>query len=168
MPTLLHVDLVFNCLTIPYLSFLRSTFCSSFPLKGEYAGLLCIRAYHASRGDSHRNVCLIPVSAHGKIAVLYRCYIMTVAGCGVQICPSLSSPPPLSSFLFLFLFIFPCMRELKMMMLTWISTKYGDSARDTCSPLATSLPIITVLTSIVTFGKCLFIFWWDRSPFGSR
>lgn len=32
---------------------------------GEYAGLLVIRAYHMSRGDHHRNVCLIPVSAHG-------------------------------------------------------------------------------------------------------
>ncbi len=32
---------------------------------GEYAGLLVIRAYHRSRGDSRRNVCLIPVSAHG-------------------------------------------------------------------------------------------------------
>jgi glycine dehydrogenase len=33
--------------------------------QGEYAGLLAIRAYHASRGDTHRNVCLIPTSAHG-------------------------------------------------------------------------------------------------------
>jgi len=33
--------------------------------QGEYAGLLIIRAYHASRGDAHRNVCLIPASAHG-------------------------------------------------------------------------------------------------------
>ncbi len=33
--------------------------------QGEYAGLLVIRAYHASRGDTHRNVCLIPDSAHG-------------------------------------------------------------------------------------------------------
>ncbi|MDZ5605138.1 aminomethyl-transferring glycine dehydrogenase [Pseudomonas sp. RP23018S] len=33
--------------------------------QGEYAGLLAIRAYHRSRGDSHRNVCLIPASAHG-------------------------------------------------------------------------------------------------------
>ncbi|MEW6250916.1 MAG: aminomethyl-transferring glycine dehydrogenase, partial [Planctomycetota bacterium] len=32
---------------------------------GEYAGLLVIRAYHAARGEGHRNVCLIPVSAHG-------------------------------------------------------------------------------------------------------
>jgi len=33
--------------------------------QGEYAGLLAIRAYHESRGDARRNVCLIPVSAHG-------------------------------------------------------------------------------------------------------
>jgi glycine dehydrogenase len=33
--------------------------------QGEYAGLLAIRGYHESRGDMHRNVCLIPVSAHG-------------------------------------------------------------------------------------------------------
>ena len=33
--------------------------------QGEYAGLLAIRAYHRSRGDAGRNVCLIPVSAHG-------------------------------------------------------------------------------------------------------
>ncbi len=32
---------------------------------GEYAGLLVIRAYHMSRGEGHRNVCLIPASAHG-------------------------------------------------------------------------------------------------------
>ncbi|HEV7590598.1 MAG TPA: aminomethyl-transferring glycine dehydrogenase [Longimicrobium sp.] len=33
--------------------------------QGEYAGLLCIRAYHESRGEGHRDVCLIPQSAHG-------------------------------------------------------------------------------------------------------
>ncbi|KNA04085.1 hypothetical protein SOVF_202800 [Spinacia oleracea] len=32
---------------------------------GEYAGLMVIRAYHMARGDHHRNVCIIPVSAHG-------------------------------------------------------------------------------------------------------
>ncbi|KAL1562255.1 glycine dehydrogenase (aminomethyl-transferring) [Salvia divinorum] len=32
---------------------------------GEYAGLMVIRAYHRSRGDHHRDVCIIPVSAHG-------------------------------------------------------------------------------------------------------
>jgi len=32
---------------------------------GEYAGLLVIKAYHASRGQGHRKVCLIPASAHG-------------------------------------------------------------------------------------------------------
>ena len=33
--------------------------------QGEYAGLLVIREYHQSRGESHRDVCLIPTSAHG-------------------------------------------------------------------------------------------------------
>jgi glycine dehydrogenase len=33
--------------------------------QGEYAGLLAIRGYHAERGEGHRNVCLIPSSAHG-------------------------------------------------------------------------------------------------------
>jgi glycine dehydrogenase len=33
--------------------------------QGEYAGLLCIRAYHQSRGEGHRGICLIPASAHG-------------------------------------------------------------------------------------------------------
>jgi glycine dehydrogenase len=33
--------------------------------QGEYAGLLAIRGYHDSRGEAHRNICLIPVSAHG-------------------------------------------------------------------------------------------------------
>ena len=33
--------------------------------QGEYAGLLAIREYHASRGEAHRTVCLVPTSAHG-------------------------------------------------------------------------------------------------------
>jgi len=33
--------------------------------QGEYAGLLAIREYHASRSEAHRNICLIPTSAHG-------------------------------------------------------------------------------------------------------
>ena len=33
--------------------------------QGEYAGLLAIKSYHESRGDSHRDICLIPSSAHG-------------------------------------------------------------------------------------------------------
>ncbi len=33
--------------------------------QGEYAGLMVIRAYHRSQGEGHRDVCLIPVSAHG-------------------------------------------------------------------------------------------------------
>ncbi|HEY7907180.1 MAG TPA: aminomethyl-transferring glycine dehydrogenase, partial [Wenzhouxiangella sp.] len=33
--------------------------------QGEYAGLLAIKGWHAARGDHHRNICLIPASAHG-------------------------------------------------------------------------------------------------------
>ena len=33
--------------------------------QGEYSGLMVIRAYHLSRGDNHRDVCIIPASAHG-------------------------------------------------------------------------------------------------------
>jgi len=33
--------------------------------QGEYAGLLVVRAWHESRGEAHRDVCLIPSSAHG-------------------------------------------------------------------------------------------------------
>ncbi|NWH83094.1 GCSP dehydrogenase, partial [Piaya cayana] len=33
--------------------------------QGEYAGLLAIRRYHLDRGDAHRDICLIPESAHG-------------------------------------------------------------------------------------------------------
>ena len=33
--------------------------------QGEYAGLLAIRGYHAARGQGHRDICLIPISAHG-------------------------------------------------------------------------------------------------------
>lgn len=36
--------------------------------QGEYTGLLAIRGYHLSRGDSHRDVCLVPSSAHGTNA----------------------------------------------------------------------------------------------------
>ncbi|WP_322860344.1 aminomethyl-transferring glycine dehydrogenase [Mycobacterium europaeum] len=36
--------------------------------QGEYAGLLAIHDYHASRGEPHRNICLIPSSAHGTNA----------------------------------------------------------------------------------------------------
>lgn len=33
--------------------------------QGEYTGLMVIREYHKSRNEGHRNVCIIPVSAHG-------------------------------------------------------------------------------------------------------
>lgn len=45
--------------------FARVTLQPNAGSQGEYAGLLVIRSYHLSRGDSQRNVCLIPSSAHG-------------------------------------------------------------------------------------------------------
>jgi glycine dehydrogenase len=46
--------------------------------QGEYAGLLAIQGYHASRGDSHRNICLIPSSAHGTNPASAQMVGMTV------------------------------------------------------------------------------------------
>ncbi len=46
--------------------------------QGEYAGLLVIRAWHASRGEGHRNICLIPESAHGTNPASAQMVGMTV------------------------------------------------------------------------------------------
>jgi len=49
--------------------------------QGEYAGLLCIKRYHAERGEARRNLCLIPSSAHGTnpaSAVMAGMTVMTV------------------------------------------------------------------------------------------
>lgn len=45
--------------------FAKMSFQPNSGAQGEYAGLMVIRAYHESRGQGHRNVCLIPASAHG-------------------------------------------------------------------------------------------------------
>lgn len=45
--------------------FAKMSFQPNSGAQGEYAGLLVIQAYHQSRGDTHRNVALIPTSAHG-------------------------------------------------------------------------------------------------------
>ena len=42
---------------------------------GEYAGLSVIRAYHESRGQGHRDICLIPVSAHGTNPAVSTVYL---------------------------------------------------------------------------------------------
>jgi len=50
--------------------------------QGEYAGLLAIRGYHRARGEAHRNVCLIPQSAHGTnpaSAVMVGMQVVVVA-----------------------------------------------------------------------------------------
>ena len=48
--------------------------------QGEYAGLLVIRAYHESRDEGHRNICLIPTSAHGTNPA-------SAAMCGFKVVP---------------------------------------------------------------------------------
>jgi glycine dehydrogenase len=48
--------------------------------QGEYAGLLVIRAFHRSRGEEHRTVCLIPVSAHGTNPASAAMAGMEIAG----------------------------------------------------------------------------------------
>ncbi|HUV99620.1 MAG TPA: aminomethyl-transferring glycine dehydrogenase, partial [Gallionella sp.] len=45
--------------------FAKMSFQPNSGAQGEYAGLLVIQAYHQSRGDTHRNIALIPTSAHG-------------------------------------------------------------------------------------------------------
>ena len=46
--------------------------------QGEYAGLIAIRKYHESRGDGHRDICLIPSSAHGTNPASAQMVGMTV------------------------------------------------------------------------------------------
>ncbi|WP_111558062.1 aminomethyl-transferring glycine dehydrogenase [Paracoccus sediminilitoris] len=53
--------------------------------QGEYAGLLTIQAYHRSRGDDQRDICLIPVSAHGTNPA-------TAQMCGMQVVVVKSAP----------------------------------------------------------------------------
>jgi glycine dehydrogenase len=48
--------------------------------QGEYAGLMVIRAYHRQRGEAQRNICLIPVSAHGTNPA-------SAAMCGMTVVP---------------------------------------------------------------------------------
>lgn len=51
---------------------------------GEYAGLMAIRQYHISRNDPHRNVCIIPVSAHGTNPASAVMAGMTIVPVGVD------------------------------------------------------------------------------------
>ncbi|WP_341503036.1 aminomethyl-transferring glycine dehydrogenase [Gallaecimonas sp. GXIMD4217] len=54
--------------------------------QGEYAGLLAIRKYHESRGEGHRNICLIPSSAHGTnpASAQMASYKVVVVACDKQ------------------------------------------------------------------------------------
>jgi glycine dehydrogenase len=56
------------------------TFQPNSGAQGEYAGLLAIGAYHASRGEAHRRICLIPSSAHGTNPASAQMAAMEVVG----------------------------------------------------------------------------------------
>jgi len=58
--------------------FAKMSFQPNSGAQGEYAGLLVIQAYHQARGDAHRNIALIPTSAHGTNPA-------TAAMCGMKI-----------------------------------------------------------------------------------
>jgi glycine dehydrogenase len=58
--------------------FAKMSFQPNSGAQGEYAGLLVIQAYHRSRGEGHRNIALIPTSAHGTNPA-------TAAMCGMKI-----------------------------------------------------------------------------------
>jgi glycine dehydrogenase len=62
--------------------FNRVSFQPNAGAQGEYTGLLTIRAYHRSRGEAHRDICLIPTSAHGTnpaSAVMAGMKVVTIA-----------------------------------------------------------------------------------------
>ena len=52
--------------------------------QGEYAGLLTIRAYHQARGEGHRDICLIPASAHGTNPASAQMAGLRVIGVGAR------------------------------------------------------------------------------------
>jgi glycine dehydrogenase len=54
--------------------------------QGEYAGLLAIRGYHQGRGEGHRDVCLIPISAHGTnpASAVMAGFQVVVTACDAQ------------------------------------------------------------------------------------
>lgn len=54
--------------------------------QGEYAGLRTIKRYHEFRGDTRRNICLIPVSAHGTNPASAHMAGMRV--CAIKVTPS--------------------------------------------------------------------------------
>ena len=56
-----ELELWLSCIT----GFAATSLQPNSGAQGEYAGLLTIRAYHESRGESNRNIILIPISAHG-------------------------------------------------------------------------------------------------------
>lgn len=58
----------------------RISFQPNSGAQGEYAGLRAIRSYHEHRNEGHRNICLIPISAHGTNPASAQMAGMKVSG----------------------------------------------------------------------------------------
>jgi glycine dehydrogenase len=95
--------------------------------QGEYSGLLVIRKYHQKRGEAHRNVCLIPESAHGTnpasaVMAGLRVVVVKCDPDGNIDLPDLRSKAD------------QCSRELAALMVTYPSTHgvFEESIREIC------------------------------------
>jgi len=96
--------------------------------QGEFAGLMVIRAYHLSRGDAHRNVVLIPASAHGTNPA-------SAAMAGMQVVVVASTPDGSVDLQDLRSKAAAHRAELSCLMITYPSTHgvYEDAIREICA-----------------------------------
>ncbi len=96
--------------------------------QGEYAGLLVIRAYHESRGEGHRNICLIPTSAHGTNPA-------SAAMCGFKVVPVACDPQGNIDLADLRAKVAQHSRDLAALMVTYPSTHgvFETAIREICA-----------------------------------
>jgi glycine dehydrogenase len=96
--------------------------------QGEYAGLLVIRAYHESRGEGRRNVCLIPTSAHGTNPA-------SASMCGFSVVPVLCDAQGNIDVLDLTAKALAHAGDLACLMVTYPSTHgvFESAIKDICS-----------------------------------
>ncbi len=96
--------------------------------QGEFAGLMVIRAYHLSRGDAHRNVVLIPASAHGTNPA-------SAAMAGMQVVVVASTPDGSVDLTDLQAKADAHRDDLSCLMITYPSTHgvYEDAIREICA-----------------------------------
>ena len=101
--------------------------------QGEYTGLLVIRAYHQSRGEGHRHICLIPTSAHGTNPA-------SAAMCGFKVVPVACDPNGNIDLTDLRAKAATHARELAALMVTYPSTHgvFESGIKDICAVIHAS------------------------------